>query len=145
MVECKEKLLRAKVQLARKEPFFAYLVSLLQFVWDESIQTISINPFGVVRVNPKYFERLSDREAQAVLCHEVLHCALEHFLRRKGRDKMLWNVAVDVAVNELLDSSGFSLPKEALRYHQLESWKKQLDALKADLKRRGVQFRELSK
>ena len=30
--------------------------------------------------------------------HMVLHCILHHVTRRKGRDKTLWNISCDIAV-----------------------------------------------
>lgn len=45
---------------------------------------------------------LSDRNLSAAICHEILHCAYNHFLRRGGRDPKLYNVAADYAINQLI-------------------------------------------
>lgn len=45
---------------------------------------------------------LSDRNLSAAICHEILHCAYNHMLRRGGRDPRLWNVAADYAINQLI-------------------------------------------
>jgi predicted metal-dependent peptidase len=38
-------------------------------------------------------------EVKADLCHEVLHLALLHLTRRRGRDPKRWNQAIDYAAN----------------------------------------------
>ena len=53
-------------------------------------------------------------ELEAVLAHEVLHCALGHHCRRGGRDPQLWNEAADLAINPILIGNGFTLPAGAL-------------------------------
>lgn len=45
---------------------------------------------------------LSDQNLIAVICHEILHCAYDHFLRRGNRDPKAWNVAADYAINQIL-------------------------------------------
>ncbi len=45
---------------------------------------------------------LSDANLIAVLCHEILHCAYDHFLRRGMRDPKLYNKAADYAINQIL-------------------------------------------
>ena len=35
--------------------------------------------------------------------HMVLHCILHHITRRKGRDKTLWNISCDIAVERMID------------------------------------------
>jgi predicted metal-dependent peptidase len=64
--------------------------------------------------NPEFVHSLQPEELQAVLAHEVLHCALAHHCRRGQRDPQLWNEAADLAINPLLRANGFSLPEGAL-------------------------------
>lgn len=45
---------------------------------------------------------LTDSNLIAVLCHEILHCAYDHFLRRGMRDPKLYNKAADYAINQIL-------------------------------------------
>lgn len=54
--------------------------------------------------NPAFFDSLNDAEATYVHYHEVLHIALHHCTKRKGDilNPELWNVAQDLAVNELI-------------------------------------------
>ncbi len=48
-----------------------------------------------VFVNAAWLVQLSPPQRAELLAHEVWHCALEHFLRREGRQPGLWNLAVD--------------------------------------------------
>lgn len=59
---------------------------------DEMLRTIYINP------GP----RLSELELRFVIAHEVLHVALRHLPRRRGREPFLWNVACDFVINDWL-------------------------------------------
>ncbi|KGH24207.1 MULTISPECIES: VWA-like domain-containing protein [Comamonas] len=59
---------------------------------DEVLRTIYINP------GP----RLTELELRFVIAHEVLHVALRHLSRRRGREPFLWNVACDFVINDWL-------------------------------------------
>lgn len=45
---------------------------------------------------------LTDENMIAVICHEILHCAFNHFLRRGNRDPKLYNKAADYAINQII-------------------------------------------
>lgn len=64
--------------------------------------------------NPKYVDALSSEHLQFVLAHEALHCALSHFARRGHRERKRWDMACDLAVNELLVKDGLEPPPGAL-------------------------------
>ena len=64
--------------------------------------------------NPEYIDGLSNDHLQFVLAHEALHCALSHFARRGHRDRKRWDMACDLAVNELLVKDGLTPPAGAL-------------------------------
>lgn len=38
----------------------------------------------------------------AGICHEILHCAYNHFLRKGTRDRKIWNKAADYAINQII-------------------------------------------
>ncbi len=64
--------------------------------------------------NPDYVAELRNDEAQFVLAHEALHCALSHFARRGHRIKHRWDIACDYAINPLLADEGLTPPPGAL-------------------------------
>ena len=53
-------------------------------------------------------------QLEGVLVHEVMHCKLKHMLRRSNRDRRLWNIACDLAINSILQEAGFVLPDEGV-------------------------------
>lgn len=58
-----------------------------------------------------FVDGLDDREVTATLCHEIMHCAHKHHIRRMGREPRRWNVAGDLAINSILNECGYKLPK----------------------------------
>lgn len=63
--------------------------------------------------NPKFFDKLTTREAAGVVLHETLHCAHKHLWRRDARDFSKFNVAADYAINPIVVEN-FPLPKGVL-------------------------------
>lgn len=45
---------------------------------------------------------LSQQNLIAAVCHEILHCAYNHFLRKGTRDANMWNKAADYAINQII-------------------------------------------
>ncbi len=115
-LEAKEKLIQARIQLQKEKPFFSFLTMHLNFfeAKDEikgQVPTIGVDIDGNCPYNPDFIDTLSEAECKGVLCHEVMHCALEHMARRNGREPNLWNTADDAVVNNILLQDGLSLPK----------------------------------
>lgn len=120
-----EKVSRAKVQLYTKAPFFSYLIENMQVFEDTAgklnIPTMGVNAKNQMYYNPKFVADLDDDHLLGVLCHEVMHCALEHPFRGAGRNIILqtpsgnvslWNIAIDIVVNAIILKNGFKLPKD---------------------------------
>jgi predicted metal-dependent peptidase len=93
---------KARNTVVLDHPFFASIVLRHPMVESESIQTISIAVNGQMTYNPVWFETLTVKQATFVLCHEVLHYASMHGLRRGARDKEAWNEACDAWNNDTL-------------------------------------------
>lgn len=53
-------------------------------------------------------------KVMGLLAHECMHIMLHHFCRCGWRDKRLWNMAADYAINWVLAEAKFDLPKGAL-------------------------------
>jgi predicted metal-dependent peptidase len=107
------KLLRARVQLLFKQPFFATLCLRLKLIPANAFPTMATNG-KVICYNTAFVESLIPEELEGVLAHEVSHCALGHHCRRGSRKKRLWNVACDYAINPILLKNGLVLPAGAL-------------------------------
>jgi predicted metal-dependent peptidase len=98
------------------EPFLAAAVARLPLVdvttagWCPTMATDGHRIF----VNMDFVDRMSDRDVEFVLAHELLHVVLGHVDRREKRPRHLWNLAIDYATNGLLHACGFSVPSNGL-------------------------------
>lgn len=110
-----EKLIKARIGLFQKSPFFSYLALFLKFAEDKNNllqgNGIGVNARGDVLYNPKWIDGLSNEAIQGIICHELLHLSFLHISRFGNRNKDLWNVAIDLAVNTILEANKFQLPK----------------------------------
>lgn len=61
-----------------------------------------------------FLSKLSEKEGVFVLGHEVWHVVMMHFLRDKGFDPSIFNLACDMEVNQILENDGFIPPAEAI-------------------------------
>jgi predicted metal-dependent peptidase len=110
--EIEEKLTRARIRLLLSQPFFGSLCLRLKFL-PQQLPTMATDGQRIL-YNPAFVETLRPEELEAVLAHEVLHCALGHHCRRGKRDPERWNRAADLAINPLLVANRFTLPAGAL-------------------------------
>lgn len=81
--------------------FFASLLLHLEVVKDNSVGTMATDGKHLF-YNEKFVQKMDIGELAFVIMHEVMHCALGHLWRRNDRNPMLWNIATDFAVNDLL-------------------------------------------
>ncbi|HCK80517.1 MAG TPA: VWA-like domain-containing protein [Candidatus Competibacter denitrificans] len=112
---------RALLRLRAKNPFFATLALFARLEGRAGVKT-AVTDGRAIWFNPDYVATLQLEEFQALLIHEVLHCALLHPLRRGNREPALWNSAADIVVNGMIAAdTGLSLPKDAVRAPELEA------------------------
>jgi len=125
-----EKIRKARVQLITRNPFFGSLCLYLNFVKVNEVPTMGVAPDGTIYYNNKFVSALSLEELKAVLCHEILHLALEHLRRLGTRDPFKANIAMDYVVN-LMIAPEFQLPKGALLDQKYENmaWEQVYDIL----------------
>ena len=64
--------------------------------------------------NPEFVEKISLDELISVLEHECLHVVMDHFTRGKYLDKGIFNIAADMAINQLIEGlpKGVVLPQQ---------------------------------
>lgn len=95
-----ERMTNARACIIRDNPFFGHLAMRL---------SLACAPCGTACTDgsrlifdPEFAVRMSDREMQFVILHEVLHCVLGHCLRGKALNSLLFNAACDIVVNSTI-------------------------------------------
>lgn len=102
----------ARAALIRDNPFFGHLAMGLQPAC-APCGTACTDGHRLI-FDPEFAEKLSMREMQFVTLHEVMHCVLEHCIRGKNLQSLLFNIACDIVVNStILDMWGLDSIKIA--------------------------------
>lgn len=112
MTEAMQRMIKGRVGLIAREPFFATLaLSKLELIEDSSCESswvdgrrLGFNPDRVLAAD-------SMDEIEAIWAHHVATCALGHPFRRGAREIKLWNEASDHCVNSYITKAGFHLPE----------------------------------
>lgn len=111
-----------KYLLDNNKIFFAGLLNQIIKKETTSIPTAGIcieNGNIYLYYNPKFLEEIKEKEgiakAQGILEHELLHLVFDHISRASifKRHQELYNIATDMAINQLIDSN--ILPKKAIK------------------------------
>lgn len=106
--EVLDKIIVARVGLLLRHPFFGNMATRLGIQecddWCGTAATDGRNLY----YNTKFFNKLSAREIEFVIAHEILHCVFDHIGRTEQRDRQIYNIACDYIVNNTLvrDSIG---------------------------------------
>jgi len=108
---------KARTILLLDHPFFGSLLFRLKGREMRSIPTMATDGVSLF-YNPAFIDTLNSATLAGVLAHEVMHPALQHHVRRSGRDPRGWNEACDYAINPLLLDAGLSLPEGVLVDHR---------------------------
>lgn len=116
------------IRLLLKEPFYGHYMSGVPKEMTEDVPTAAVGLFSnqliKLRVNPKFWESLSDAHRYGLIKHEVLHIVLRHLLiSRDYSNKRLYNIAADLVVNQYIDPA--QLPEGGItlkRFYYLENY-----------------------
>jgi len=105
MEQARETLIKARMSLLFKHPFFGQLALRLTLTpasrqWCPTAATDGKKFY----YNPAFILELDDKENVFLVAHELGHCIYEHFMRREGRDPKLWNIAGDYIINNTLET-----------------------------------------
>lgn len=109
--EAFEKLTKAKARLVQRHPFFAAILLSLPLIEVPDLpgRTMSTDMRNIY-YHPDFVNYCSINEIMGVLCHETLHVAYLHGLRKGNKIHKIWNMACDYAINPVLLDAGLSLP-----------------------------------
>ena len=116
-----KRMTRSKMLVINLLPFFGALAKRLSFEenWNLKYESMATDGFNLY-YDPRFVMKHTGEEIRWVIVHEILHCALRHFQRRKANADV-WNAAADYALNQLIPTSDvvddrckMSMPKGAL-------------------------------
>jgi len=101
-VEVHERIITARVGLLLRHPFFGNMATRLKIqAADEWLPTAAVDGRHLF-YNTQFFNAMNNKEVEFVLAHEILHMVYDHLGRRESRNPMLYNIAADYIVNNLL-------------------------------------------
>jgi predicted metal-dependent peptidase len=94
-----DKIIVARVGLLLRHPFFGNMATRLKVVdasdWCKTAATDGRHLF----YSREFFEKLTTKQVEFVVAHEILHNVFDHMGRREGRDAKIFNIAADYCVN----------------------------------------------
>ena len=94
-----DKIIVARIGLLLRHPFFGNMATRLKIVdASEWCNTAATDGRSLYYSRP-FFEKLSAKEVEFVVAHEILHNVFDHIARTEGRDRGIWNAAIDYCVN----------------------------------------------
>ena len=124
-----KRLQNARLSLLSKQPFYALLLLHMKFALDISCETAYTDGERIA-FNPDFMDKLSDKELEFVLMHEVLHAALGHPIRKQSDyDLECYDKACDIVVNSNIlysfnmDIKSITLKNFGVAIHQTPSGK----------------------
>ena len=95
--------------LMLKEPYYGFFLIMLNKLWSKKIPTAGVSKNGInyqLVVNDDFWESLTDMHRLGLLKHELLHIAFGHLTTVfKFSDRKLANIAMDMEINQYIDSS----------------------------------------
>ena len=112
-MDAQMKVSRGSTRLVIKFPFYGSVCLRVNVKPDASVSTMATDGKSILW-SPDWVDTIDQEETVGTLAHEVLHIVLKHPLRRGSRDPLLWNIATDFAINQILVDAGFKLPEGAL-------------------------------
>jgi predicted metal-dependent peptidase len=116
-----DKIIIARVGLLMRHPFFGNMATRLKIVdgtdWCPTAATDGRHIF----YNVEFFGKLSIKEIEFVIAHEILHNVFDHMGRRESRNAKVFNIACDYNVNgQLVRDKIGSPPPEIKIFHNPE-------------------------
>jgi len=101
-VEVYDRIIVARVGLLLRHPFFGNMATRLRILAaDDWLPTAAVDGRNLY-YNTQFFNAMNNKEIEFVVAHEILHMVFDHLGRREERHPMLYNIAADYIVNNLL-------------------------------------------
>jgi predicted metal-dependent peptidase len=96
---------KARAFIVLDHPFFATIMLKRPFVERLDVRTLAVTTSGTVYYNPLFVAQQSTDNMVWAICHEIMHYASGHGIRRQHRDPRKWNYAGDMWINDTLNKA----------------------------------------
>ena len=111
--EVLDKIIVARVGLLLRHPFFGNMATRLIIKECDDWCPTAATDGRHLYYNTQFFSKMTTKEIEFVIAHEILHCVFDHMTRREDRDPQLHNIACDYIVNNtLMDQNIGEKPKD---------------------------------
>lgn len=97
-----DKIVVARVGLLLRHPFFGNMATRMKLVDASDWCPTAATDFRNLFYNREFFEKMTPRQVEFVVAHEIMHLVFDHLMRKDNRDNKIWNIAADYCVNGLL-------------------------------------------
>ena len=141
--EVLDKIVVARVGLLLRHPFFGNMATrLIIKECDEWCPTAATDGRHLY-YNTEFFSKMSSKEIEFVIAHEILHCVFDHMTRREDRDPQLHNIACDYIVNNtLMDQNIGEKPKDVQIFQDFKYSGWSSEAVYDDIYKKGKKAME---
>ncbi len=125
-----DKIVVARVGLLLRHPFFGNMATRLKIEEASDWCMTAATDGRHLYFNRQFFEKMSTKEVEFVVAHEILHNVYEHMMRVEGRNPRIWNAAADYSVNGTLvrDRIG-EAPKGIKIFHDAKHYGKSTEQI----------------
>jgi len=106
------KISQAKAKLLVDYPYFGTLAAKLKLELSEDIQAFKCDG-KKLEYSSAFLQNAQLSEIEFVLANGAMHQSLAHENRKNGRSGWLWQMATDMAINDMLVENGLDKPLEA--------------------------------
>lgn len=109
----RERVTKQIIQLTESHPFWSYLILKMKIEEDTRNELpphagAGVDITGRMIYKEEWLGKCTDEEIAFVLAHEVGHLVWGHLLRVGTRNHMVWNIAADAVLNNILRNDGFT-------------------------------------
>jgi len=117
-----QKLAEARILAARKMPYMTHQVMTLNPVERPGLGTMAVDEYCRMYFDPAFLDGRDLKHLAFVVLHEAIHVWSRHAKRcvrllgeEPANDRLeIWRLAVDAAVNDVLEQSGLRCPEEGI-------------------------------
>jgi predicted metal-dependent peptidase len=94
-----DKIIVARVGLLLRHPFFGNMATRLKIQEGWEGLTTAATDGRSIFFNREFFEKMTVKQVEFVIAHEIMHNVFDHMARTESRDRKIFNIAADYCVN----------------------------------------------